>query len=88
MELPNRNLGNVYRIKVRGILNPAISEWLGDVTISPLEHGETLLEGEFPDQPALRGFVDQLWNLNYTVLSIEKVEIKNEDESPNRKESR
>jgi hypothetical protein len=66
--------GDIYHIKIKGILNPAISEWLGDITIFSLENGETMLEGEFPDQPALRGLMDQLWNLNYTVLSIEKID--------------
>ncbi len=67
------NPGSIYRIKVRGTLNPELSDWLGDITILSMDHGETLLEGKFPDQPALRGFVEQLWNLNFTVLSIEIV---------------
>lgn len=71
MATPQGNPGTVYRIKVKGALNPNFSEWLGEVTIISLEHGETLLEGKFPDQPALRGFVEQLWNLNLTILSIE-----------------
>jgi hypothetical protein len=64
---------NTYRIKVREVLDPTSTEWFDGMTVTPLEDGATLLTGTFPDQPALRGFIDQLWNLNLTVLSVEKV---------------
>lgn len=51
-----------------------MTDWFGDITVKPEANGETLLIGEFPDQPALRGFLDQLWNLNFTVLSVDRVE--------------
>ena len=73
-----KNQGNIYRIRLKETLNPAITDWLDNVTILPQEGGETLLTGEFPDQPSLRGFLDQLWNSNFTVLSVEK--INNEKE--------
>jgi hypothetical protein len=38
-----------------------------------LEDGGSLLTGLFPNQPALRSFLDHLWNLNFTVVSVEKV---------------
>ena len=72
-----RNRGNTYRIQLKGTLNPTITDWLGDITILPKENGETLLIGEFPDQPSLRGFLDQLWNFNFTVLSVEKINNEN-----------
>ena len=62
-----------YRIKLKGALNPSITDWLGDISIIPQGNGETLLIGEFPDQPVLRGFLDNLWNFNFTVLSVEKI---------------
>lgn len=67
---------DTYRIRLNGTLNPANTGWLGDIIIIPQENGETLLVGEFPDQPALRGFLDQLWNFNFTVLSVEKVDAE------------
>jgi hypothetical protein len=73
METNGINQSNLYRIKVREALDPANTEWFGDLTLIPLENGGTLLTGPFPDQPALRGFLTQLWNLNFTVLSVEKV---------------
>jgi len=65
---------STYRIRLQGALSPSITDWFGDITVIPEENGETLLIGEFPDQSALRGFLDQLWNLNFTVVSVDRVE--------------
>lgn len=66
--------GTTYRIRVKGILNPSLVGWLTNITMKPLEPDETELFGSFVDQSALRGFLDQLWNLNITILSVEDVE--------------
>jgi hypothetical protein len=60
-----------YRVKIKGTLDRSFTDWFDDISILPLENGETLLVGVFADQPALRGFLDQLWNLNFTILSLE-----------------
>jgi len=65
---------NIYQIKIKENLDSGIADWFGGLTVTPLEKGGTLLVGPFPDQPALRGFLDQLWNLNFTVLSVDRVE--------------
>jgi len=64
---------SVYRIRVREALDPGVTDWFGGLTLTPLEEGGTLLTGPFPDQSALRGFLDRLWNLNFTVVTVEKV---------------
>jgi hypothetical protein len=63
-----------YRVRVKGILTPTMVGWLENITIIPREPDETELVGSFADQSALRGFLDQLWNLNITILSVENVE--------------
>ena len=65
--------GNIYRIKIKETINMDVTKWFDSLTHTPLEDGSSLLTGTFPDQPALRGFLDQLWNLNFTVVSVEKV---------------
>ena len=65
---------NPYRIKVKETLDRRFTDWFDDLTVIPLENGGTLLVGRFADQPALRGFLDQLWNRNFTVLSVERIE--------------
>jgi hypothetical protein len=70
------NHTNVYQIKIRENLDTAVTDWFGDLTLTPVENGGTLLKGAFSDQSALRGFLDQLWNLNFTVLSVDKIETE------------
>ena len=74
MESREPGQGNTYRIRVKGTLGHRIMDWFGDLTITLLQNGETMLVGQFTDQSALRGFLDQLWDLNLTVLSIEVVD--------------
>lgn len=64
---------NIYRIKVKEILDPAVTDWFDGMTITSLGEDGTLLTGSFPDQSALRGLLDQLWNRHFTVVSVEKV---------------
>jgi hypothetical protein len=68
---------DTYLIRVRETLDTHFADWLGDFSLVPQQNGETLLVGTFPDQPALRGFLEQLWNLNITIISVLRAE-KNE----------
>jgi hypothetical protein len=74
MELNQTQPSNIYHILVRETLDHHFANWYGDLTITPYEHGGTLLIGTFADQPALRGFLEQLWNLNITVINVERIE--------------
>ena len=74
--------GSIYHILLKESVEGSRADWLGDITLISQEKGGSLLVGKFIDQPALRGFVDQLWNLNFTVLSVEKKENKNDEEHP------
>lgn len=65
--------GNLYRIRLKETLDRSTVDWFGEVNITLQEHGETLLTGWFADQPALRGFMDRLWNLNLTILYLERI---------------
>ena len=66
-----------YRIMVKETLDRHVIDWFGEMTVIAQEDGKTILIGSFRDQPALRGFLDQLWNLNLTVITVERIE--NED---------
>ena len=74
MEQHETKSSNTYRIRVKETLGSHFNHWLDTLTIIPLVNGETLLVGCFTDQPALRGFLDQLWNLNITVITVERIE--------------
>lgn len=73
--------GEKYRIKVKGTLAAGSLDWFSGLAITPLEDGGTLLVGWFPDQPALRGLLDQLWNLNFTIQSLEQIETENQHDA-------
>jgi hypothetical protein len=77
MDLNETHEENTYRIRVKETLDDHIIDWFGNLTLIPQENGETILVGSFTDQPALRGFLDQLWNLNITVISVERISNEN-----------
>ena len=68
---------NTYRIRVGETLDNHILDWYSDLTILPQANGMTTLIGHFTDQPALRGFLEHLWNLNITVISVDRMENEN-----------
>ncbi len=77
MDDKQKHQPNTYCIRIKETLDSRIDAWLDEISILPQENGETLLVSSFPDQPALRGFLDQLWNLNITVISVERIENEN-----------
>jgi|APSaa5957512622_1039677.scaffolds.fasta_scaffold210140_2 hypothetical protein len=60
----------IYRIKVVGKLHPSWDEWLNYMDIRYDETGATIIEGAVPDQSALRGLLNRIWDLNLTVISV------------------
>lgn len=74
MDENQHNQSATYCIRVKETLDLHFATWLDEMTILPQENGETLLVSAFPDQPALRGFLDQLWNLNITVITVERID--------------
>ena len=66
-----------YRIRVSKRLSPDWSEWLQGMEVSVVEEGGqgtvTELSGFLPDQAALMGVLDHLYNLGIPLLSMECV---------------
>jgi hypothetical protein len=81
MESKQINQTNTYCIRVKERLDHHITDYFSDLTLTHLDDGKTLLVGPFVDQSALRGLLNQLWNLNITVISVDKVENENQQES-------
>ena len=68
--------GAHFRIRVQAGLDPGWSDWLDGMSISAdtcQGRAVTVLEGVLPDQPALRGILSRLWDLNLVVLSVERL---------------
>ena len=72
----------VYQIKVRGRLKGKWSNWLNGRVVEFRNDGEgsnaTTIRVSVPDQAALRGVLNKIWDLNLTLLSVNlyKDEVK------------
>jgi hypothetical protein len=68
----------VYQIKVQSKLDEKWSSWFEGlaVTSEVLDEGATVtvLTGPVPDQAALRGILEKIWDLNLTLISVFRVE--------------
>jgi hypothetical protein len=68
-----------YQINVLGRIDPAMSDLLGGMTISPdtveADPQVTTLEGKLRDQTALAGVLNTLYELHLPVLLVKRLEI-------------
>lgn len=62
----------VYRISVRGHLNPEWSAWFDDLTVTPQPDGSTLLVGQVADQAALHGLLAKVRDLGLPLISVKE----------------
>jgi hypothetical protein len=72
----------VYRIRVRGTLHESWSDWFSDMTIASESQSDgppiTTLTGAVADQSALRGILSRIWDLNLTLISVNRIEMGSE----------
>lgn len=72
---PTMSGSAIYRIRVRGHLGPENSDRFEGMHIEPLTRGngtsETVLEGRLPDQAALKGVLNTLYELHLPVISTD-----------------
>ena len=61
-----------YAIRIKGLLDPHW-DWLGNLTVTHLEQGETLICGPILDQAALHGFLARIRDLNLTLLAVNQI---------------
>jgi hypothetical protein len=64
----------LYEIQVLGILDESWSGWFGGMSI-PVEKDVTTMSGSVPDQTALRGILDRIWDLNLALISVRRTDI-------------
>ena len=73
-----------YRIRVYGCLSPEWSDCLQGMTVTVFEEkekeGYTELSGWLPDQAALMGVLQHLYNCNIPIISMEIVGAEHETE--------
>ncbi len=61
---------DLYQIRIKGHLDEHWSNWLGGLTITHLENGETLLTGSLADQAALHGVLHKIQNLGIPLIAV------------------
>ena len=63
-----------YQVKIRGHLNVKWAEWLCGKNVKINNAGENSAETTIylivPDQAALRGVLNKIWDLNLTLISV------------------
>ena len=64
----------IYRIRVKGTLDPCWSEWFDGMEVTPKERGETLLAGPVRDQAALHGLLVKIRDMGMLLLSVERID--------------
>jgi hypothetical protein len=66
-----------YRIIVQGHVALHWTQWFGDLAVTRTQDAGglpvTVLTGPVPDQPALRGILNKLWDLNLTLISVARM---------------
>jgi hypothetical protein len=71
--------GKTYRIRIRSHLDDRWTSWFEEMTIQRLPGGETLLTGDLPDQAALYGTLMKLRDLGLTLVAVEPVADRPEE---------
>jgi hypothetical protein len=66
---------NIYQVKVEGKLDESWSDWFHGMAFA-FERDITTLTGPVIDQAALQGILTRIWNLNLTLISVNRLEMK------------
>jgi hypothetical protein len=79
MQLKTSNQSSQYRIVIQGDLNSSWLEWLGEGSFDRIYQDrssrETVIISVIPDQAALRGLLNRMWDLNLTLNSVNIQEL-------------
>ena len=69
---------SAYRIEIEGRLDPRWSSWFNGLTITVKGRDHdlfvTILDGAVPDQASLRGILNKIWDLNLSLISVNRLD--------------
>lgn len=66
----NPSQPTIYKIRIKGHLDPQWTDWFEGLTITQEENGETLLTGLVVDQAALHGLLKRIRDLGMPLVSV------------------
>ena len=74
------NSATRYQVTMQGRLEEKWVNWIGGSMLNiQHSHGKyTVLTLRVPDQAALRGILNKLWDLNLTLIAVHLIESNNE----------
>ena len=67
------NLPTIYQIRVKDHLDAEWAEWFMPLTIVNESNGEAIFTGPVRDQSELHGLIDKIFNLNLTLLAVNRI---------------
>ena len=86
VEYPTMGGAAIYRIRVRGRLDPNVSDRVAGMNIDTLTRddgsAESVLEGRLVDQGALTGVLNTLYELHLPVISADCLSGSDETTGP------
>ena len=72
----------LYEIRVEGHLDDRWGDWLGGMTITLADNGETLLTGRVIDQAALHGLLKKVRDLGLPLISVNRMKPSQNETHP------
>lgn len=77
-----------YEIHVQGQIGRAWSRWFDNLLVQELDDGSTRLRGVLPDQAALHGLLNKIWDLGMILLSVQRLDPVPVEHNHDKAESR
>jgi hypothetical protein len=68
-----------YEVRVEGVLDERWSEWFQGMEIRS-DGAETILAGTLPDQSALHGILNRVWDLGLSVITVRRLPLGEPDD--------
>lgn len=72
-------MAEMYRIRIKGHLDPSWANEFSGLTLSHLDDGTTLLQGPVADQAALHGILTRIRDLGLPLLEVQQVSLGNKN---------
>ena len=66
------NLPMIYQIRVKDHIDDEWAEWFAPLQIVNEPNGEAIFTGPVRDQSELHGLIDKIFNLNLTLLAVNR----------------
>jgi hypothetical protein len=63
----------VYQIRIKGHLDESWIDWFSTLVLANEADGEATLTGAVRDQAELHGFLDRVFDLNLTLLAVNRI---------------